>query len=53
MPELLVVGERDALSVVIPANITFDAGDLYQLWLQARNSKGSSGAGVKVSWTAM
>jgi hypothetical protein len=51
-PELLAVGGRDALEVVVPANITFDAGDLYQLWLQSRNSRGSSGAGPKQSWTA-
>ena len=53
MPELLAVGGRDAVSVVIPANITFDVGELYQLWFQARNSKGSSAAGPKVSWTAV
>ena len=53
MPEQLAVGGRDALSVVIPANITFDHGDLYQFWMQARNGKGSSAAGPKVSWTAV
>ena len=52
MPERLAIGERGALSVVIPANITFDAGDLYQLWLQASNSKGPSPAGPKQSWVA-
>ena len=31
MPELLAIGERSALSVQIPATITFDIGDLYQL----------------------
>ncbi|MEK0449616.1 MAG: hypothetical protein RL088_1884 [Verrucomicrobiota bacterium] len=51
-PELLAVGERGALSVQIPANITFDAGDTYQLWLQSRNSRGSSGPGPKTTWQA-
>ena len=53
MPERLIVGERGALSVVIPANITFDPGDLYQLWLQASNSKGPSPAGPKQNWVAV
>ena len=52
MPELLAVGEPGELSVQIPATITFDPGDMYQLWLQARNSKGSSGPGPKQSWEA-
>ena len=52
MPELLAVGEPGELSVQIPATITFDPGDLYQLWLQSRNSKGSSGPGPKQSWEA-
>ena len=52
MPELLIIGARGALSVQIPANITFDIGDLYQLWMQSRNSKGSSAPGPKVSWEA-
>ena len=52
MPERLAVGERGALFVEIPANITFDLGDLYQLWLQARNGEGSSPAGPKQNWTA-
>lgn len=53
MPELLSLGEKNALSVQIPATVTFDIGDLYQLWLQARNSRGSSPAGPKVSWEAV
>ncbi len=53
MPEMLVVGERDALSIQLPANITFDVGDLYQLWLQARNSRGSSPASAKITWTGV
>ncbi len=52
MPEQLAVGEPGALEVIIPAIITFDTGDLYQLWLQARNSRGSSAPGPKQSWTA-
>ena len=52
MPERLAVGERFALSVVIPATITFDPGDLYQLWLQSVNSKGVSGPGPMQSWVA-
>ena len=51
-PELLAFGEPGALSVVIPAHITFDAGDLYQLWLQARNGQGTSPAGPKQAWVA-
>ena len=53
MPERLAIGEKGALSVVIPANITFDVGDLYQLWLQATNSKGASPASPKQSWVAV
>ena len=53
MPEQLAIGETGALFVEIPANITFDVGDLYQLWLQARNSRGSSGAGPKQNWVAV
>lgn len=52
-PELLQVGEPGELSVQIPAGITFDPGDMYQLWLQARNSKGTSAPGPKQSWTAV
>ena len=51
MPEMLVIGERDALSIQLPAHITFDIGELYELWLQARNSRGSSPASAKVTWT--
>jgi hypothetical protein len=50
--EQLAIGETGALFVEIPASITFDAGDLYQLWLQARNSRGSSEAGPKQNWVA-
>lgn len=52
MPEQLVVGEPGELSIVIPANITFDVGDLYQLWLTALNGKGPSEPGPKQNWTA-
>ena len=37
----------------ISATITFNRGDLYQLWLQAMNSQGSSKAGPKQNWTAV
>jgi hypothetical protein len=52
MPELLAVGERGALSVQIAASVTFDAGETYQLWMQTRNSRGSSGPGPKTTWEA-
>lgn len=51
-PELLAVGARGALFVVIPAEYTFDPADMYQLWLQGRNSRGPSAPGPKQSWTA-
>ena len=51
-PELLAIGERGALSVVIPAAYTFDPGDVYQLWLQSRNSRGPSTPGPKQTWPA-
>ena len=53
MPEQLAIGAVGALEVIIPAIITFDVGDLYQLWLQARNSRGTSAPGPKQSWTAV
>lgn len=52
MPELLAIGNPGELFVEIPATITFTTGELYQLWLQARNSRGSSPAGPKENWTA-
>ncbi|MEN9576603.1 MAG: hypothetical protein RL514_4458 [Verrucomicrobiota bacterium] len=52
MPEQLAVGAVDALSVVVPGGITFETGVVYELWLQARNSRGSSGPGPKQTWTA-
>ena len=33
MPEQLAVGEAGELSVLLPATITFDVSDHYQLWL--------------------
>ena len=51
-PERLAVGDTDDLAVQIPALFTFDAGKVYDLWLEARNSKGSSGPGPKTTWTA-
>lgn len=52
MPEQLAIGEVNALAVVVPAGITFETGVTYELWLQARNSRGSSGPGPKQTWTA-
>ena len=52
MPEQLVIGEPGALEVIIPAIITFDVGDVYQLWLQGRNGLGTSQPGPKQTWTA-
>lgn len=52
MPEQLAIGAVDALSVPVPSGITFETGVIYQLWLQARNGKGSSGPGPKQTWTA-
>ncbi len=52
MPEQLAIGAVDALSITVPAGITFETGVTYELWLQARNSKGSSGPGPKQTWTA-
>lgn len=53
MPEQLGVGETGELEVIVPAGITFDVGDLYQLWLVSNNSKGSSEPGPKQNWTAV
>ena len=52
MPERLAVGARGELSVAVPAEVTFDSGEVYEIWLQARNGKGSSIPGPKTSWTA-
>lgn len=52
MPEQLAIGAVDGLSVAVPVGITFEAGVTYELWLQARNSRGSSGPGPKQSWMA-
>ena len=51
-PERLAVGETDEALVVIPATITFTPGVSYQLWLTARNSKGTSEAGPVTVWVA-
>lgn len=51
-PEQLAIGAVNALSVAVPEGITFEAGVTYELWFQARNSKGSSGPGPKQQWTA-
>ena len=52
MPERLAVSLPGETSVLIPASITFNTGDLYQLWLDGLNSKGPGPAGPKVNWTA-
>ncbi len=51
-PELLATGEFGSNEVMIPASVTWDSGDLYQLWLVAKNSKGTSLPGPSASWTA-
>jgi hypothetical protein len=51
-PELLATGEFGSNEVVIPAAVTWDSGDLYQLWLVARNARGTSLPGPSTSWTA-
>jgi hypothetical protein len=50
IPEMLGTGTT---SIIIPAAITFTPGNLYQLWLVALNSKGSSAPGPVRSWTAV
>jgi hypothetical protein len=52
MPELLLTAGPGATAIIIPATITFTPGGLYQLWLVAINSKGSSAAGPGQNWTA-
>ena len=51
MPELLLIGLPGVTALIIPASITFTPGNLYQLWIQARNSRGSSPAGPVQNWT--
>ena len=53
MPELLLTAAPGVTSVLIPATITWTPGGLYQLWLVAVNSKGSSLPGPVVNWTAV
>jgi len=53
MPELLVTAAPRQTQVIIPATITFTPGQLYQLWLVAVNSRGSSPPGSVQSWTAV
>lgn len=52
MPELLATSPMNTTAVIIPATITFTPGGLYQLWLVALNSKGSSTPGPVQNWTA-
>lgn len=51
-PEKLATGAFNEPFVQIPASVTWDAGDLYQLWFTARNARGISDPGPSVSWTA-
>jgi hypothetical protein len=53
MPELLVTTSPGVTAAVIPTNITFIPGSLYQLWLVGINSKGSSAPGPVQDWTAV
>ncbi|MEO7932458.1 MAG: hypothetical protein ABIT76_04790 [Chthoniobacterales bacterium] len=50
--ELIALGTREETSVTIPATITFQPGQTYQLWLQARNATGSSTPSPVQVWTA-
>jgi hypothetical protein len=52
MPELLLTVGPRAISIIIPATITFTPGGLYQLWLCGVNSKGRSAPGPVQNWTA-
>jgi len=45
MPEQLAIGPVEALFVQVPVGITFATGVTYQLWLQARNSRGGERPG--------
>ena len=52
MPERLAIGETGAIEVLVPATVTFNPGDSYQLWLVARNSRGVSAPGPVTTWVA-
>ena len=52
MPERLAIGETGAREVLIPATIVFNPGDTYQIWLTARNGRGTSTPGPIRTWTA-
>ena len=52
MPERLAVGETGAREVLVPATVTFDSGDTYQLWLASGNGRGTSGPGPVTTWVA-
>ncbi len=49
-PELIAIGEPGQLSIVIENLYTFTAGVAYQVWLQARNSRGTSAPGPVQEW---
>ena len=50
MPELLAIGEKDALTVTVPAGVTFDPGITYELWMRGRNSRGTGPESPRVGW---
>ncbi|MEK0451650.1 MAG: hypothetical protein RL088_3918 [Verrucomicrobiota bacterium] len=49
-PELLVIGEPGQTTITIPAMYVFTAGVTYQVWLQGRNSRGTSAPGPMQEW---
>lgn len=49
-PELLVIGDPGQLSITIPNLFIFTEGVTYQIWLQARNSRGTSEPGPMQEW---
>ncbi len=52
-PELLLTAAPGQISLLITATIPFVPGGLYQLWLVAVNSNGSSLPGPVQNWTAV
>ena len=49
-PELLVIGDPGQLTITVPNLYVFTAGVTYQVWLQARNSRGTSAPGPMQEW---
>ena len=52
MVEQLATGAPGETTIQIPVTITWVSGGLYQIWLVALNSKGTSAPGPIQSWTA-